>query len=167
MAPRPHHIREAIYRKTTRAVFLTLCTARKTRLFSDDAAATQVVQTIARLHRPDQKIFVYCVMPDHVHLVVLLRNRTPGEFVQPMKSIVTRAIGGQTNSHRVWQRDYYDRVIRRSDGLFRTIRYVLMNPVRNGFVKRWQDWPWSGSIEWPDLDDGVLDQSNTEYVFWQ
>ena len=42
-----------------------------------------------------------------------------------------------------WQDESYDRVIRNSEELDRTIEYVLTNPVKAGLCKDWHDWKWS------------------------
>lgn len=42
-----------------------------------------------------------------------------------------------------WQSESYDRVIRSSDELENTIRYVLNNPVKAGLVEEWTNWPHS------------------------
>lgn len=44
-----------------------------------------------------------------------------------------------------WQAESFDRVIRDSDELENTIRYVLNNPVKASLVKKWQDWAYSYS----------------------
>src|SRR5882762_11784273 len=33
---------------------------------------------------------------------------------------------------------------------FATLNYVHNNPVHHGYVKRWQDWPWSSASEFLD-----------------
>jgi REP element-mobilizing transposase RayT len=42
-----------------------------------------------------------------------------------------------------WQTESYDRYSRDHEEWWRTIRYVLNNPVKAGLVQDWQDWPWS------------------------
>ena len=37
----------------------------------------------------------------------------------------------------------YDHWIRDVDEWQRTVAYVLNNPVKAGYVKRWQDWKWN------------------------
>lgn len=42
-----------------------------------------------------------------------------------------------------WQHENYDHVIRDQSEWERVINYVINNPVKAGFVARWQDWKWS------------------------
>jgi putative transposase len=37
----------------------------------------------------------------------------------------------------------------KSEGHFHaTVNYVHHNPVKHGYVKRWQDWPWSSAVDY-------------------
>jgi REP element-mobilizing transposase RayT len=42
-----------------------------------------------------------------------------------------------------WETESYDHVIRDEREYYRTIAYVLNNPVKAGLVRNWRDWPWS------------------------
>ena len=48
---------------------------------------------------------------------------------------------------RLWQKKYYDLVLRESDPWEAVARYVWMNPVRAGLCARPQDWALSGSFK--------------------
>jgi REP element-mobilizing transposase RayT len=103
-------------------------------------------------------------MPDHVHSVVLNRRYPLRSVVRLMKRQTTQRLKYLGVSSPIWQRGYYDHVIRRKEGLFATVRYVLMNPVRAGLAEQWRDYRWSGSIEWPDVDGSFLDDTVVERV---
>ena len=40
-----------------------------------------------------------------------------------------------------------DRAMRTNRHFWTTVNYVHNNPVRHGYVKRWEDWPWSSAIQ--------------------
>jgi len=42
----------------------------------------------------------------------------------------------------VWQREYFDRIIRRGEDIQQKGAYVCANPVRAGIVEREQDYRW-------------------------
>ena len=97
----------------------------------------------------------YVVMPNHFHGILIITNDpcrglarqapTVPQFAKPQpdslgtiigafKSAVTRRI----NTHRternlpivhVWQRNYYERIIRDEKELFNTRRYIIENPM--------------------------------------
>jgi len=101
------------------------------------------------LHFADQKdygLLCYCVMPNHVHTVI--------ERISEEKSLalIMHRIKGFTASRAnrllgrkgpFWQGESFDHVVRSQSALFKTVRYVLENPIKAGLVQRWQDWPHS------------------------
>lgn len=42
-----------------------------------------------------------------------------------------------------WAHESFDHWIRDHNGWRRTVAYVLNNPVKAGYIKRWQDWKWN------------------------
>lgn len=43
----------------------------------------------------------------------------------------------------VWQRSFYDHIVRLAEGLENLVIYVLENPVRKGIVDHYEDYQWS------------------------
>mgnify|MGYP001815378511 FL=1 len=109
-------------------------------------------------------MLAFCVMPDHVHVIVLNRKHPLQSVVRLIKRETTQALWRLGVPRPLWQRGYYDHAIRRNEGLFKTIRYVLMNPVRAGLAEDWREYPWAGSFDWPELDDAFLDDRVAENV---
>jgi REP element-mobilizing transposase RayT len=72
----------------------------------------------------------FVVMPNHVHLLVTLNmTDTLPVMVKIWKGTSARRIGGITNSSgNLWQRDYFDRLIRDEEHFFRVARYIRANP---------------------------------------
>ena len=111
-------------------------------------AEAAIVQ--AALHYADgvgYELLAYCLMPNHVHLVVHLPQdaTTPrARTLQRLKSHTARHLnrlrGGEG---RVWQRESYDHRIRNARELAATIAYTLNNPVKACLVAEWQQWPHS------------------------
>ena len=50
------------------------------------------------------------------------------EEIQPFKAAVTRRIGRELNATGVWQRNYYEHVIRNHEDWDRIHRYIESNP---------------------------------------
>ncbi|PWB78567.1 MAG: hypothetical protein C3F15_01285 [Holophagae bacterium] len=139
MRTRQHHLSVDVLTNERRFVPLTCCTSNRWRVFLDPDAAAQVVRALCGTHGDDQRVLAYCVMPDHVHTVVALNRRPPGVFVQAVKSIASRNIRTTEKGSALRQPGYFDHVIRRRERLFRTIRYVLLNPVGKSLVQCWQE----------------------------
>ena len=79
----------------------------------------------------------YVIMPNHVHLLIEIHdddsNTLLGRFVGFLKSKTTRMI--RENGHpgmTIWQRGYYDHIIRDEDDYHRTWEYINNNPARWG-----------------------------------
>jgi REP element-mobilizing transposase RayT len=85
-------------------------------------------------------------MPNHLHGILILREETDkgdecvqglrrrsiGAIVGSFKSAVTKRINEMraTPDEAVWQRNFYDYLIRDQDDLQRVRRYIESNPIR-------------------------------------
>jgi putative transposase len=106
-------------------------------------------------HFPNVELGAYVVMPNHVHgiliindgpatnslLVVGARHASPlrphgvkpksiGAIVGSFKSAVTKRGRREHNITGVWQRNYYEHVIRNQEEWDRIQRYIVANPSR-------------------------------------
>jgi hypothetical protein len=46
----------------------------------------------------------------------------------------------------LWQRSYFEHVLRDDEDSFQVARYILENPVRTGMVRNPEDYPFLGSL---------------------
>jgi putative transposase len=80
------------------------------------------------------------VMPNHFHGIIIIEGRGPkgtmprslGAIIQNFKSVSSRKIArvvGRTGTP-VWQRNYFEQVVRNEDELWQMSEYVLNNPLR-------------------------------------
>ena len=86
-------------------------------------------------------------MPEHVHVIAELQEGwNLSKIMNTFKSFTARGINEHLGqSGQVWQRGYYDHALRRDESWEAVVRYALENPVRKGFVKQCEDWPWSSA----------------------
>ena len=61
--------------------------------------------------------------------------RESGQSSRPEAAPTERRLG------RVWQKGFHDRAVRRDEDIQAIARYLVMNPVRAGIVKRIWDYP--------------------------
>jgi REP element-mobilizing transposase RayT len=87
-------------------------------------------------------------MPDHVHL--LLQDKDIIEFVRLFKGRLTPAARGLEPGRALWQRSFYDHALRWEESLSHVALYIWQNPVRAGIIDCAWNYPWSGSLVWPD-----------------
>ncbi len=87
----------------------------------------------------------YVVMPDHWHaLIGPTFPLTISRVVQNVKWISARSLNrGRHASGPVWQHQFWDRFVRHAKEFRERLDYMHLNPVRKGFVKRPEEWPWS------------------------
>jgi len=91
-------------------------------------------------------------MPDHVHLLA--------EGLQPRSDLIQfmRAIKLKTSTpferktgNALWQKKFYDHILRNSDAPDAVAWYIWMNPVRANICRHPEKYPFSGSLtgKWP------------------
>jgi REP element-mobilizing transposase RayT len=109
-------------------------------LLRSPSLAGIVAMTLAHFDGLRYKLYAWCVMPNHVHVVL-----RPYESSFPLAGILHswKSFSAQRiNAHlkrrgAVWQREYYDHLLRDEAQLARAVRYVAENPVRAG-LKNWK-----------------------------
>ena len=104
------------------------------------AVAEKIVHALQHFEGTRYRLFAWCVMPNHVHVVFQpLADHTLAEIVHGWKSYTAKEANRLLQRNGVfWQREYYDHLIRNDADLRRVVRYVLDNPDKAGL----RDWPW-------------------------
>jgi len=105
-----------------------------------------IICTNSILHFDGKDILVICfvIMPNHIHLVFELRNKTKlvGDILGSMKKYSARESNKILKQKgKFWQAESFDRLVRDEKELFNVIKYVLLNPVNAGLVEDYKDWP--------------------------
>ena len=115
-------------------------------LVRDPRLAEVVQRSIVHWDGVRYLLHAWCIMPDHVHAVVAIdEGHSLGRIVHSWKSFTAKRINFILGRQgRLWQPDYFDRVVRRGC-LDAAIGYVEMNPVHGGLVERPVDWPYSSA----------------------
>ena len=127
--------------------FLTFCARYRRPLFSATSAAELIVQQILRSSVSHQfQLVAYVVMPDHVHALVhgVSDDADLELFVTGFKRDSSRRLR-PTALSPVWQRGYYERVLRHDEASVAVIRYILENPIRAGLTRELGEYPWAAS----------------------
>lgn len=124
---------------------------------SNESVAKIVKEAVHYRDQNQYDLYAYCIMSNHVHLVFRLLNSDKLQLNKtrlsdyPITNLLKKlksytAINANRELERsgsFWHHESYDRVIRDSDELERTIAYVLNNPVKANLVSQWEDWPHS------------------------
>lgn len=101
------------------------------------------------------RIHAYCLMSTHFHLLVEVAGVSLSRFMHRVLQVHAQYINfrygfcGHVFGDRFWskpcERDAY---------LLEVVRYIHMNPVEAGIVRRPDDYPWSSHRDYLSLDGG-------------
>lgn len=121
--------------------FITICTAQRKNCFWEAEGqlsghgliAEEAIRNMER-HYPAVSVDHYVVMPNHVHILLQIKSDFDGRriaaptvstVINQMKGYVSRTIG-----HSIWQKGFYDHVVR-TDADYREIwNYIEGNPSK-------------------------------------
>lgn len=88
-------------------------------------------------------------MPDHVHMIITpLKDNRGGayglaEIMQGIKGASARSINKALEREgKVWQEEFFDRMLRSDEHARNKVEYICANPVRKGLVEKVDDYPW-------------------------
>ena len=127
--------------------FITACTGDHRPLFSRGQLVETLLDTLqAKCCSCSFNVYAYCFMPDHAHLELVGLSGTSDLIVmlRDFKGVATarvRAIGVRN----LWEKSFYDHILREHDDHNGAAWYIFNNPVRKGLVKDPRDWQYSGS----------------------
>jgi putative transposase len=141
------------------AYFVTVCSYNRECLFgrmvngamelNDAGEMVKSVWDELPAHYGNVLMDQFIIMPNHVHGIIVLTNNIVGagfkpaptkrhglpEIVRAFKTFSSRRINLSRGMPGVpvWQRNYYERVVRNENDLFRIRRYIESNPAQ------WED----------------------------
>ena len=129
------------------AYSITCATYKKRPYFSDKAVVDTILPVLSRCGtRNGFGIYTYCFMPNHLHMLLVGEEKSSlHRFMKVFKQESSFAFKrGYKNS--LWQRSYYDRVLRTEETLEEVAWYIINNPVREGLVDDYSSYGFSGSL---------------------
>jgi putative transposase len=104
-------------------------------------------------------LFGYCLMGNHIHLLVRPREGSISRIVQSLLvSHTQRYHKFHHSSGHVWQGRFKSPVIQNDEHLLAVLRYIEANPLRAKLVKQAGDYRWSSFAHHGDgRNDPILD----------
>lgn len=135
--------------------FLTLCAEGRIPRFREAGLVKELLALLSARAQSDRFLLAaYCFMPEHLHVLAsgtsddsdLLR------FLRAYKQQSSYSFR-RTHGQKLWQKKYYDHILRPGDRWESVAAYIWMNPVRAGLCVQPIDWPFSGSftVNWKQL----------------
>jgi putative transposase len=128
--------------------FLTLCCADRRKRFT----SPQIYNDFLNVLRPAATrylfaIHAYCLVPDHVHLLAegLQPQSDALQFMRALKRNTSTQFQKKTGE-TLWQKKFYDHILRSTDSHDAVAWYIWMNPVRANLCPRPEEYPFLGSL---------------------
>ena len=82
----------------------------------------------------DVEIDKYVIMPNHIHLIILLNDNKDGRpEVTPTISRIMKYFKGSVSKqigYTIWQKSYHDRIIRNEPEYLKIYEYIDTNPLK-------------------------------------
>ena len=129
--------------------FFTVVTHARQRLFDENRNVERLREGFRRtMAKHPFQIDAIVILPDHLHTVwrlpdghtdYSLRWRLIKHFLASGTPVTTN----RRCEKLVWQRRFWEHVIRYEDDWRNHVDYVHYNPVKHGYVRRPGDWRWS------------------------
>ncbi len=135
---------------TPGAYFITICTANREKAFWSarrgelcspaniplSGTGKLVDREIQKLNSVYYAVRVdkYCIMPDHVHILLLIDSDTDGQpqvaptvsrIIKQFKGSITKQIG-----RSIWQRSFYEHIVRTQQDYAEIWEYIENNPLK-------------------------------------
>ena len=114
----------------------------------------------------DIKILSYCVMKNHVHLLIYTNQISKmSDFMQKINTVYALYYNKQEERVGYVYRDRYkSEVIYNQKYLTNCIKYIHMNPVKANIVKLEKDYPYSSYNDYINKN-GIVDKETLNMIF--
>jgi putative transposase len=98
------------------------------------------------------RIYAWCILPNHYHVFVKT------ERVKELRAAIGQFHGRSSfewncaddrRGRKVWH-NCFEKPMKSERHFWATLNSVHHNPVRHGYVRQWQDWPWSSARKYLD-----------------
>ncbi|RBP06414.1 putative transposase [Roseiarcus fermentans] len=136
----------------TPVFFVTICVAnRRPVLAAPEAFAILRGEWAAARDRYGWAVGRFVVMPDHVHFFCACDETAHAKplsgFIGGFKQWTSKAILKHLGLPApLWQKEFFDHLLRNDESYAVKWDYVRDNPVRAGLARSADDWPYAGEI---------------------
>ena len=113
---------------------------RQQTFFSEDDYTAYLELMAEWCGKYDVQIWAYCLMPNHIHLIIILKkinNETEKKqyglistVMKSLKGIITKEIRKSFDIPFEWQRSFYDHIVRNEKSLHRISSYIKHNELK-------------------------------------
>jgi putative transposase len=114
-------------------------------IYLDDADRERYLRILGKaVLRHRWRCLAYCLMDNHVHLLVETPTPNLGRGMQWLHGLYARAFNGRySRSGHLFQGRFGAVRVKSDAQLLMVVRYIARNPVEGGLCGEPDDWPWS------------------------
>ncbi len=134
------------------AYFITICTHQKQKILCDIVGdgVYDIPQTdlshygliadkyIQKMNSQYNNVFIdkYVVMPNHIHLILVIKNNGMSQAPSPTNAIIPKFVSlykrycNREIGRNIWQRSYHDHIIRDERDYLKIWNYIDTNPQK-------------------------------------
>ena len=149
--------------------FITCVTRNRERILCDHYSL--LVKAFLNVRgKADFGLIAWVVVPDHIHCLMEIKEGAVSSIVQKLKMSFGALYRGKMGikSGRIWQKRFWDHIIRNQEDFNRHLDYIHYNPVKHGLGKNPFVWPFSSIKRYHELyppDWCVSEQTSFEDDF--
>lgn len=128
--------------------FVTICCAGRRPIFAEPDRADWLVEHLRNQSVAYRfSVYAYCVMPDHFHALLTGLDASCNllSFMRNFKQITGHDYLAEFG-REVWQKKFYDHIVRPKESMAAIAGYIWMNPVRKGLCSDPRAYAHSGSF---------------------
>jgi REP element-mobilizing transposase RayT len=105
---------------------------------------TQVEENFDYYNYLSYQLIAYCLMDNHVHLIIKTDKEPLTRFMRRLNSIYTKYFNKKYNYiGHLFQDKYFSELIEDDKQMLETSRYVHLNPVKANMVEKPEEYKWS------------------------
>ena len=137
------------YYQDNNIVFITVVTYERKPLLIENIS---LLRKSLKAVKYDYEIIAGVVLPDHIHLLIQTKDSNNfSKIISSFKANFSRLLPINTNQTEkqlkrrekgIWQRKYYDHIIRNDEDLFKHLDYIHYNSVKHLNISP-KDWEFS------------------------
>ena len=131
-----------------RFYFVTLCCFHRRKTFGLPSRCEWLLNLIqSEAAARNFAVPAYCIMPDHCHLLLQGLDGTC-DVLRLLKSLKIKTSRRflQLTGQPLWQRAFFEHILRRPEEVQSVAWYIWLNPVRKGIVSHPQAFTFAGSL---------------------
>ncbi|MEI8654050.1 transposase [Pseudoalteromonas sp. Hal273] len=129
---------------TNRFYSITLVAHKRENIFISMDINRLIITEMKKIETQEAaKTIAFVIMPNHIHwLIQLGTKKALSDVIKLFKGRCSKVTRNDLGMYKLWQRNYYDHMIRNENDLLNNARYIIANPLRAKIVDKIASYPY-------------------------